>query len=846
VDYFEHLDKCFTIPQTRIVLRWTSGLSIKQIPLLQNHRAGAGLETFWQDLCFGVRQLLRNPVFAVAAILTLGIGIGANTAIFSFVNSVLLRPLPYPEPDRLTVIWSQLGNSSHAPASMFELYQMRQRTRQFDQIAGIWVTNHALPGRGDAEQGKAGVVTSNFLPLFSAGPMLGRFFGPEDDLHNAPKTIILSHELWMRKFGGDPRVIGTSVPDDGGSALVIGVLAKNFRLMFPDDASVPPHVDYFECIPIGPWEPNGPGFLHLVGRLRRKARLTAAQAELVSIGRQINGLSGRTSIANYNLYAVSLQDEDVRQVRQTLLILFGAVAFVLLIGCANVANLLMVRARQRLQETTIRAALGATRQRLTRQFLTETLLLVSAGGGVALFLGWAALKAISAVEPPSFANLAPAKLDLRVLAFTFGVALLTSLLFGVAPISAMRHLNLAEDLKRAGRSSTRRKGTAATLLVASEVALAFVLLLGTGLLLRTFANILRVDPGFRAANVSTFRVNVPDYKTLREVERALIALPGVQSVSTISHLPLDDAGNWYDYYWKEGAPAEQQNTVMADNRSVLPGYFDTIGARLIEGRDLRDSDDAAHQHVAVIDDVLAHQLWPGEDAIGKRINVSDSPKGPYQFERDWVVVVGVVRHVQCHTLTVIVRPQIYLPYQLAPRPSMSMVVRSGAATATLATSIRRQIASLNRNLPITHLEPLSAVVERARADSRFVSVLATLLAMVALQLALCGIYGVLSYSVVQRSAEIGIRMAVGAQRAQILRLVFAEGAVPVVSGIAAGVILSVISMPLLDHLLFEIKPGSPQNYVLVTGIILVLSAISMLMPAIRAMRINPVTALASE
>jgi putative ABC transport system permease protein len=328
------------------------------------------------------------------------------------------------------------------------------------------------------------------------------------------------------------------------------------------------------------------------------------------------------------------------------------------------------------------------------------------------------------------------------------------------------------------------------------------------------------------------------------VERALNELPGVQSVATISHLPLDDAGNWYDYYWKEGAPLEQQNTVMADNRSVLPGYFHTVGAQLIEGRDLRDSDDAAHQHVAVIDDALAHQLWPGEDPLGKRINVSDSPKGPYEFERDWVVVVGVVRHVQCHTLTVIVRPQIYLPYQLAPRPSMSMVVQSGASAATLATSVRRQMASLN--VPITQLEPLSAVVERARADSRFVSVLATLLALVALQLALCGIYAVLSYSVVERRAEIGIRMALGAQQAQIIWLVLLEGFVPVALGICAGIVLSVISMPLLEHLLFEITPGSPENYFLMTVIILVLSAISMMMPAIRAIRINPVIALAAE
>jgi putative ABC transport system permease protein len=320
----------------------------------------------------------------------------------------------------------------------------------------------------------------------------------------------------------------------------------------------------------------------------------------------------------------------------------------------------------------------------------------------------------------------------------------------------------------------------------------------------------------------------------------------VQSVSTVSHLPLDDGGNWYDYYWKDGTPLDQQNTVMADMRSVLPGYFGTIGAQLIQGRDFAEPDDAAHQHVAVIDEILARQLWPDESALGKRINASDSPKGPYQFERDWLVVVGIVRHVQCHTLTATVRPQIYVPYQLAPRPSMSMVIRTGGTVPGLASSTRTQIAGLNRNVPITHIEPLSSVIERARAESRFVSVLATLLSIVALQLALGGIYGVLSYSVVLRTAEIGIRMAVGAQRAEIMRLVVAEGFVPVTLGITAGAILSAVSMPLLDHLLFEIKPGSPEIYLLSSVAILALSGIAMLIPALRAMRIDPLTALACE
>ncbi len=807
---------------------------------------------FWQDLRFGLRQLRKSPVFAVVAILTLGICIGANTAIFSFVNSVLLRPLPYPHSDRLTMIWSMLSNSSRAPASMFEVYQMRQRSREFDQIAGIWVTNRALPRRNDAEQrdaeqGKAGIVTANFLPLFCSRPMLGRFFGPEDEVENAPPVIMLSHELWERRFGSNPNIIGTSVPyHRGDSAIVIGVLPQGLKLMLPEDASVPLHVDYFELIPIGPWDPHGPAFLHLVGRLRDVRRLAAAQSELSTIATQINALAERTKIANYRLYVIPLQDDDVREVRRTLLILFGGVAFVLLIGCANMGNLLMVRARQRLQETTIRAALGASQRRLIRQFATETLLLVSAGGAAALLLGWAALKIIVAVEPPSFANFSDVNLDLRVLGFTFAIAILTGAVFGLAPLFAMRRLNLAADLKSTGRSATKRQGTAAALLVAGEVALAFVLLIGTGLLLRTFANILHVNPGFRTDGVFTFRVNIPDYQTLREVERAVTSLPGIQSVSTISHLPLDDTGNWYDYYWKEGTPADQQNTLMADDRSIAPGYFKTVGAQIIHGRDFTESDDAVHQHVAVIDDVLAHDLWPREDAIGKRLNISDSPKGPYQFERDWVVVVGVVRHIQCHALTAIVRPQIYLPYPLAPRPSMTIVMRTTGATLALPTFVRRKVADLHRNIPITPLVPLSAVVERARAESGFVSVLATLLSVVALQLALGGIFGVLSYSVVVRTKEIGIRMALGARRVQITYLVFREGFLSVTAGIVAGVTLSIFSMPLLEHMLFEIKPSSPQNYELITFAILVLSAIAMAIPALRATRIEPVIALVAE
>ena len=637
---------------------------------LTYRRASLAIEFFLQDMHYGLRQLRRSPAFAVITTLTLAVGIGANTAIFSFVNAVLLRPLPYPNSNRLAMIWSGLGYSHRAPFSTYELFQIRRRTNEFDQLAGIWVTNGALHGNGEAEdvaeQVKVGVVTSNFLPLLCVRPALGRFLSSEDEAPNAPQTLIISHGVWVRRFASNPAIVGRSIRLGKNSAVVIGVLPENFQIIFPGDASVPLNVDAFYSIPIGPSDPRGPAFLHVIGRLRAGSNLTRAQAEADSIAQQINALDGRSAISNFRMYVFSLHADDVREVRSTLLLLFGGVVFVLLIGCANVANLLMVRARQRLRETTTRAALGASRGRLVRQLLTESLLLGCLGAVGALGLGWAAVRAILATRPPSFSNFSDVNLDLRVLAFTFAVAILTSVLFGLAPVVAVRRLDLARHLKEADRPAAWRRRHWTALLVSAEVALAFVLLLATGLLMRTFVNVLHVDSGFRAENVFTFRTSGANYDMLRHLQQNLSSLPGAQSVAAVSHLPLDDTGNWYDYYWKEGAPAELQNTVMADLRSILPGYFSTIRASLLRGRDFTESDDAAHQHVAIVDDVLARQLWPNSDAIGKQLNVSDSPKGAYQFERDWVVVVGVVRHVQYHSLTAIVRPQIYLPFHSLP------------------------------------------------------------------------------------------------------------------------------------------------------------------------------------
>ncbi|HET9401732.1 MAG TPA: ABC transporter permease [Candidatus Acidoferrales bacterium] len=804
------------------------------------------LESIGQDVRYAARMLRFNPGFAALAILTLAVAIGANTAIFSVVNAVLIRQLPYPDAARLAIIWSGFGNANRAPASTFELFQIRQRTKEFDQIGGIWVTNGLLPGEGDPEQVKTAVVTSNFLPLLCSRPRFGRFFSAEDQTPNAPFAIVISHGVWARRFGSNPAIVGKSVRFGPRSAVVIGILPENFRLIFPGDSSIPPNVDVFYSTAIDASNPKGPGFLRLVGHLRPGSNFARAQAEADSVAAQISALRANLGASVLRLRVISLQADDVGKIRGTLLVLFAGVGFVLIIGCANVANLLLARATKRTRETTVRAALGASRGRLARQLLTENILLGLLSGAVALAMAWAVVRAILAARPASLLNFGEAGIDWRVLAFTFAASVLTAIIFGLAPIIAASRIDLVQTLKDSGRPAQKTTRRWTGVLVSAEVALGFSLLLGTGLLMRSFINVLHVDPGFRAEGVFTFQLPPPRYDMLHELTRKLAAIPGVQSVAAVSHLPLDeDIANWYDYYWKEGAPADQQSTVMADHRSILPGYFATVGATLLSGRDFTESDDPAHEHVVIIDDILAQQLWPGGDAIGQRLNVSDSPAGVYQFQRDAAVVVGVVRHIQCHSLTAFVRPQIYIPFQLAPRP-MAIVMRTSGALTGLEAAARKEVSAVNRNLPVSRVAALSEYVSRARSESRFASLLAISLSGVALVLACVGIYGVLSCSVAQRTSEIGVRMALGATRSDVTNMVLAEGLTFVVVGLLGGIALSLLLTPALSSLLFGVKPGNPANYAVIAILVLLVGALASCLPARRAMSVDPLSALRCE
>jgi predicted permease len=815
------------------------------------------LDAFLQDVRFGLRMLRKSPGFTAVAVLTLALGIGANTAIFSVVNAVLLRPLPYPNADRLAIIWSAWGNETRGPASGPEIIHLRQRSRSFEEIAGVWVTTGAITGNAEPEQVRLGLVTANFLPLLVAKPQLGRFFAPGEDRGGSPPLMILTDGLWRRQFGASPAIVGQTARFNGNNFTVVGVLPRDFKLLFPDGSNVPPDVQVF--IPFLSDlenESRNQGYIRMIGRLRKGITVAKAQSEAESIAAQLRGEFKDFAEQGLHLSVLSLQSDDVRGVHPALLSLFVAVSLVLLITCANVANLLLSRSGTRRRETALRAALGAGKSRIVRQFLTESILLGCLGGAAALGVGWAALKWMLSLQPEGISRLIAVRLDGSVLGFTLALSVVTGILFGLAPALAAAREDLVEVLKEGGKNTTPRKHYLRQLLVVSEVSLGFMLLVGTGLMIRTFTSLLRVDPGFQPENVLTFQLAFPGSRYgsveavnnfLKELRTNLAALPGTLSAGGVSHLPLDEGlPNWYSYYWTEGAPAQQQNTVMADHRSTLPGYFRSVGATMLAGREFEETDDAAHTHVAIVDDMLAEQTWPGQNAIGKKLSVEDSPAGVYQFVREPVVVIGVVKHIQSHSLTSKGRGQVYLPFSLAPRPQISLVVRTTAPIETFAAYVQQEVKKLDKELPVSNLRPEEEYVEKARAQTRFVTVLAGALAAIALVLACIGIYGVTSYSVAQRTSEIAIRLALGAHSADIRRLVLRQSVLPVVLGVVAGLLLAAVLTPLLSGLLYGVRPGDPLTFASISAFLGAVGVVACYIPARRATRVDPMVALRCE
>jgi putative ABC transport system permease protein len=551
------------------------------------------------------------------------------------------------------------------------------------------------------------------------------------------------------------------------------------------------------------------------------------------------------------LQVVPLHGDVVRNVRPALLTLFGGVSLVLLIACANVANLLLSRANERRKEITLRTAVGAARGRVIRQLLTESILLSCFGGAAALVLGSWAMNLLLSLRPAGMESMVPTAFSLPVFGFTLALSLISGILFGLAPALGTTSLNLVESLKEGGRSLATGSQRPRNMLVTAEVALGFVLLAGAGLLLQTLASLLRVDPGFNSQHVMTVRLSASGvkYQTpeanvhfFRELQKNLSANNGIESVGVISHLPFDDTlPNWYSYYWREDAPKTEQNTVMADHRSSLPGYFQSLGAQFIAGRDFGAIDVEENRPIVIVDDNVASRTWPNSSAIGKKLSVENG-----NFVRDTVEVIGVVKHIQSHSLTDQVRGQIYLLYPRAVRAHMALTVKSSIDSQSLVSLIRGEVTKLDKDMPVYGILPMNAYVEKARRSARFTSTLAGIMAAIAVLLACTGIYSVASYSVLQRTGEIGVRMALGAKPAEIFAMIMRQSILPVLAGMCAGLALSLGLTPLLSHLLFGVRPSDPLT-IAAAGILLFgIGMLACYLPARRATQLDPIAALRYE
>ncbi len=810
-----------------------------------------------KDLHYAARMMRRSPGFTAAAVLTLALAIGGISAIFSVVKAVLLDPLPYTQPDRLVIVWNEFRamGLTRAPGAGFALQQLRERAKSFESIGGIWVSNGTFLGEGEPEQVKIGQVTGNFIPTLGTSAMLGRTLLADDEGLGKPPVILLSHGFWQRRFGANPAIIGRPVQMDGASPVVVGVMPPNFRMAFPPDANVPAEVQAWLpfSYPIAAASKTQ-YFLRMVGRLRPGVSRAQANEEAAAIGSQLRNEFTEYATDQLGFNVQPMHGDSVREIRAALLALLAGVALVLLIACVNVANLLLARAGTRHKEMALRAALGASRGRILRQLLLESVALAFAGAAAGLLVGWWGLQRLSALAPPGLLPPGSMHMDLTILAFTAAVALGCGLLFGLAPALDGSKVNLVDALQESSRSTSsviRSRGRAA--LIVSEVALGFILLVGAGLMIRTFNEITRLNPGFRADGLLTLEMDLPGRRypgdekhvaLVRAVEDKLRALPGVESVGGVSHLPLDDYPNWYSPFAPEGAPAEKQNAVMADHRSTTPEYFRAIGAQLVAGRFFDALDEQAQRPVVVIDERVAREAWPGEDPIGRKLEFEKITQGA--FIKGSAEVVGVIRHIQHHALTRQVRGQIYIPFSQSVRWHISFVVRTSGDPAALAGAVRGAIASIDKDLAISKLRPMSFYLNRAMAATRFTMVLAAIFGGLALALAVVGVYGVVAYSVTQRTREFGVRLALGAQRSDILRQVLREGMTLALLGMAIGVASALGLSRFLQSLLFGVTPWDPVTFA-AAALLLPLAALAACwLPARRAAARSPVVALRTE
>lgn len=798
---------------------------------------------FVRDLRYSFRSLRRSPGLALAALLALGLGVGATAAIYTVVDAVLLEPLPYPEPDELVMLIDANPEAgfprfSSSPPNYAD---WKEQARSFEAMAAYNRANLVLDAPGaDPERISGARVTDGFFRALGREPLHGRTFTPEEDLPGGEAVAILGHDLWHRRFGGDPAVVGETVVVGGESRRVVGVMPEGFELPSEAELWLP------MALEIDPQQ-RGAHYVAVLARLREGVDLPAAQAEMTGITARLAEAYPDVN-AGWTVNLHPIHDLMVEEIRPVLRVLAAAVVAVLLVVCANVANLLLVRAARREREMAVRTALGAGRGHLAGQLLTETLLLALGGGVLGLAFGVWGTRALVAMNADDIPRAAEIGLDPSVFAFTLAVALVAGLLAGLAPVVHSTRADLQGSLKE-GTSGTGEGSRARMLrrgLVLTEVALAVVLLVAAGLLIRSLLEMASISPGFEAEGVLTAQVSLPDTAYPEDADRAafyhrlterLAAIPGVETAGAGFPLPLG-GGGYFLAYFIEGRPVPPaQEAPVAGIRFVSPGYLEALEVPLLAGRRISEEDREDSRPVALVDRVLAERIWPGESPLGAR----------FTFEGDsWMEVVGVVGEVRHAELGAEPEAQIYLPMAQSPMSTAALVLRTAGDPEALAGEVRRAVQDVDPGLPIYRVETLEDVVGASLADQRLSATLLGVFAALALILASLGVYGVISYSVAQRSRELGLRMALGAQRDGVLRLVVRQGMGLVLVGVAVGVVGAFGTSHLLRSLLYEVGAADPLTFLVVPAVLALVGLVATLVPAVRATRVDPIIALRTD
>lgn len=799
-----------------------------------------------QNVRYGMRAWRNSPLFTIVAVATLAVGIGANSAIFTLVDAALLRPLPFPDPQRLVLVWedTSMFGLKDSPVSFANYIEWRAQNHVFEQMGALEQKSFRLTGAGDAQQVQGSIVTASLFETLSAPPALGRPFRSDEDQPGVPKTVILSDGLWERAFGRDPAIVGRTIDVNDEKYLVVGVMPPGFR--FPDRSN--------EL-----WAPVGTvytprDFLDkgrhnsmVVARLGSGVSLEQANDEMHAIAARLQQQFPRTN-RNVGTFVAPLRDHFVAGIRPMLVMLAGAVGFLLLIACANIANLLLSRGASRRREIAIRTALGASRRQVFGQLLTESLLLAGAGGLCGVALAWVGVAFLTRLLPTGIGAMASLTVDTRVLAFTMAASVVTGLGFGLVPALEMLRVDVQRMLKEAGaKQGTPRSGRGVRgALVVSEVALACVLAIGAALFIQSFARARGIDPGFRTANILTLKTPLSS-KVYRDPARRaafyaqvlerVSSLPGVVSAGFTNGVPLVVKG-WVNGFTIEGRSRPPGTIMNANYRIVTEDYLRTIGIPLREGRYLDSRDTADSAPVVLINEAMKRKFWPDEDAIGKRLRFGSSSP--------WVTIVGVVGDIRQSGLEQASRPELYLSSNQDPTPLSGLAIRTRVDPMHLAAAVRREIQVVDKDIPVVDVRSMDDVLDREVFQRRAQMLLLSIFAASALLLASIGIYGVLAYLVSQRTQEIGIRMALGAGPRDVLFAVAAQGVGLSMAGVVLGIAGALALSRVVSSLLFGVSPSDPWTFAAVAALLLGVAAVASYVPARRAMRIDPMLALRGD